>query len=192
MNYTPYLGYLAGMPNSQNIKIFNAALATWTERSQFTNDYDENMLRFYDGVIGYVIYQGNISLRNKQNGYWAPQCVLDFLPKWQYQGKLFRVINKKRGRVKFHGKIASWTKNINAFDNFNHLSRSQAYTFLVAEANEFVGFDVNKYRNSIGVRHVYTEHEEEVIFPMDKQYVMDVFYGTLTDFKQHIAETAVV
>lgn len=170
----------------QQIWIFHSALGNWTERSQLSYGYDDLSLTFYDGVIGYVIRECNRYLQYKREGKYTYDEAIEFMKQWQYKGKVYRAINCKKRKVKYHGKIASWTKNINAFSKFNHLYSNQKYTFLVADATEFLGFDVNKYRKIIKERHRFTECEEEIIFPMDKKYVTDVFYGTLDEFKEYL------
>jgi ABC-type microcin C transport system permease subunit YejE len=35
----------------------------------------------------------------------------------------------------------------------------------------------------------YTGYEQEVIFPMNKAYIIDEFYGTLEEFKKYVKAT---
>lgn len=107
---------------------------------------------------------------------------------WKYRGKLYRVMDCKQNQIDYHGLIASWTNDYKSFKNFNHLYDKQKYTFIVGSTGSDWGFDVNKYRQYIGERHIYTEHESEIIFPLDYKYVKDTFYGTLDGFYKYMRE----
>ena len=187
--YVPFYGMIDSRIINEDIfiAIFNAILSTWTERPQLGRDYSDLSLKFYDGTIGYVISEGNECYKNKiTQQYWACPVILQFLEQWKYDGILYRVINAPLSKIRVHKMIASWTKDINAFDCFDHLYKNEKYSFIVAKTNNCFGFDVNKYRELIEDRHFHTEHEKEVIFPMDNNYIIDRFYGTLEEFKKHV------
>ena len=165
--------------------VFNRVLLSWLERPQLGIGYSKNALDFYDGVIGYIIKHTNYYIKNKEK-IWVPPYVFDFMEIWKYQGVIYRVIDAPISKVRYHKKIASWTKRINAFDKFNHLYKGCKYTFLIANTKDMCGFDVNNYNDYFNQGNRYIKHEEEIIFPMDKKYIIDVFYGTLDEFKAHV------
>lgn len=180
---TPY-GFLLGEHSDNQIYIFNDALLQWLQRPQLEQKYNFLNLKFYDGLIGYVIEKYNRDFKNKE---YMSQDNLHFMNTWKYNGKIYRVIDANLNEIKYHNMIASWTKSIDAFDSFNHLYKSEKYTFLIADTKDNFGFDVNKYKHFFGVENDYIQHEKEIIFPMNESYVVDKFYGTLAEFKKYVA-----
>lgn len=194
--------------NDLNKYVFNMAIDRWTERPQLGDGYNERLLKLYDALIWTVVenfkeYRKSLidtiksqeKRRQKKDDFMffpiadsrpALEDLDDFINTWKYQGIIYRVIDCHIDKVKYHGKIASWTDDINAFSDFNHLSKSQEYTFLIGDTKNEWGFDVNKYRDNIDVKHIYTEHESEIIFPMKRKYVIDSFYGTYADFVEYV------
>lgn len=166
--------------------IFNRVLLSWLERPQLSRGYSKNALDFYDGIIGHIIKTANYYCANKNK--WFPPQIAKIMEIWKYQGTIYRVMDAFPKEIIYHQKIASWTKNIEAFNKFNHLSKDSKYTFLIANANDYYGFDVNKYNDYFNQGNQHIQHEEEVIFPMDKKYIIDVFYGTLDEFKSHVKQ----
>lgn len=167
--------------------IFNKVLLSWLERPQLCSGYDKDALDFYDGVIGYIIKTANYYNANRDIIEFPPQLA-DIMEIWQYKGYIYRAIDAPRSKIRYHKKIASWTKNADAFDKFNHWNKNGKYTFLIANTNDYYGFDVSKYNNYFSQGNQHIQHEEEVIFPMDKKYIIDVFYGTLDEFKAHVKQ----
>ena len=178
--------FYPGIPVKYQFLLFHQVLDAWRNRSLLGEHYNENDLKFYDGVLGFVIRQGNQYHRNSEAGDWAPAPILELMKTWQYQGLIYRVVNSPRSRIKYHKKIASWTKDANSFDHFNKLCPDEKYTFIVADTGSSFGFDVNKYDSNAGRSNPYLCHEDEIIFPMDKKYVKAVFWGTLKDFKDFL------
>lgn len=167
--------------------IFNKVLLSWLERPQLCSGYDKDALDFYDGVIGYIIKTANYYNVNRDK-IWFPPQLADIMDIWQYKGYIYRAIDAPRSKIRYHKKISSWTKSVDAFDKFNHLHKDSKYTFLIANTNDYYGFDVNAYNDYFNQGNKHIQHEEEVIFPMDKKYVIDVFYGTLDEFKAHVKQ----
>ena len=171
-------------------KVFNSALNRWTDRDFLNSGFCENVFRFYDNLIGSVIANGNNNYQNKIDGTaWANPIVLKFLDVWKYDGMLYRVLDIKPHKVVYHNMISSWAKNVDVFDEFidkGNLLTNTEYTFLIANTRGYFGFDVNKYRTYIRDKHTYTEYEDEIIFPMNREFITDVFYGTLEDFKKYV------
>ena len=166
--------------------VFDSALNQWTERDLLDKGFDELTFKFYDGIIGSVIAKGNNYYQNNLDGAWTHPIILEFLDIWKYDGALYRVLNIKPHKIVYHNMISSWTKSIDAFYQFNHLYDDTEYTFLIANTNGYFGFDVNKYRDSIDKENPYTGYEQEIIFPMNKEYITDVFYGTFEKFKEYV------
>lgn len=167
--------------------IFNRVLLSWLERPQLGSGYNKNTLDFYDGVIGHIIKTANHYCAN-QNKIWFPPQIAQIMELWKYQGYIYRVIDESPSKIRYHKKISSWTKNIEGFNKFNHLHKKSKYTFLIANTNDYYGFNVNKYNDYFNQGNQHIQHEEEVIFPMDKKYIIDVFYGTLDEFKVHVKQ----
>lgn len=166
--------------------IFNRALGGWQERSLLGKGYCKNNLDFYDGTIGYVIRKWNEYHKISKTEDWITQPILDFMDLWKYQGALYRVIAAPTSEIRYHKKIASWTKSVDVFSRFNKLNDNVNYTFVIADTFDYFGFDINKYNRNMNLVNAFNCHEEEVIFPMDKKYVKSVFYGALKEFNQFV------
>ena len=196
-----------------NEELFERALDRWTERPQLGEGYDKRTLRLYDALIWMRVentkdkleqIKGSIEerskIREKDGNYLSkiltPTTNDDLLSEldkinrdvegWKYTGGVYRVINCRKYEVEFHKLIASWVSDVEAFKSFNHLYKKSKYTFLIGNTGRDWAFDDNKYRKYINNRHQYTEHESEIILPMDEEYVTDMFYGTLEEFCKYI------
>ena len=206
-----YAGALGNL-NGLDKVLFERALDQWTERPQLGDGYNKRVLKLYDALIWtrventkdeLKIIKSSIKNRNEArkntSGFiksLTPETNNDLTAKlnavdedinsWKYVGKIYRVIDCRKSQVKYHQLIASWTDTPEAFKQFNHLCKKHRYSFLIADTGKDLAFDVNKYRNNTNNRHCYTEHESEIIFPMNKQYVVDLFYGTLEEFYKHL------
>lgn len=206
-----YAGALGNLDNLDKV-LFERALGQWTERPQLGDGYNKRVLKLYDALIWTRVentkdelrmIKSSIKNRNEArkntSGFiksLTPETNNDLMAKlnavnedinsWKYVGKIYRVIDCRKSQVEYHRLIASWTDTPEAFKQFNHLCKKHRYSFLIADTGKDWAFDVNKYRNNTKNRHCYTEHESEIIFPMDKQYVVDLFYGTLEEFYKHI------
>lgn len=186
-NFLPYFTFLEDRKqfNSQ-IEIFNSALYQWTQRPLLGRRLNMDYINFYDAIIGCLIRVCNQEYVNSRNKTMYDKEAVMFMNFWMYKGYMYRVIDCPLSKIRFHKKIASWTKSINAIERFNKIGYSKKYTFIVAKTpNDYFGFDVNKYNEIRGVG-AFTAPEEEVIFPMDKKYVVCSFYGTLNEFRSHI------
>lgn len=206
-----YAGALGNL-NGLDKVLFERALDQWTERSQLGDRYDKRVLKLYDALIWarvenikdeLELIKSSINNRNEtrknssdliksltpeanDDSVARLNIINEDISSWKYVGKIYRVIDCRKSRVEYHQLIASWTNSPEAFEQFNHLYEKHRYSFLIADTGKDWAFDVNKYRNNTNNRHCYTEHESEIIFPMDKQYVVDLFYGTLEEFYKHI------
>ena len=199
-----------------NQYVFETALSQWTERQQLGNGYSKRTVQFYDALIWTRVENAKqqrkmlkkfLQSAKKREAESEPNNAESRFPfklqtsadaqsnldefmtsvnMWKYTGKVYRVIGCKPDKVEYHNMIASWTNNPLAFINFNHLLHTVKYTFLTGDTGKDWAFDVNKYRKIIGDIHQFIAHESEIILPMNKKYVKDVFYGTLNDFYKHI------
>lgn len=158
-------------------------LKSWTEIPLERNArYDKNELLFYDGFIGMVLKRAEELVRY-QPEYLNDELIRSFL----YQGKLYRVIHPcriddrrcKQGfryglpKVDYHGMITHWTKD-RTFESLRHkLSCREKYIILEADTKDRVAFDINKFRKNNGIIEQFTQDEEEVIFPMYKDYITE-------------------
>ena len=166
-------------------KMLNQVLGGWQER-RLLGSYDEDELTFYDGIIGYVIRNAHYFLKEYETGLVERHPKLDVFDIWKYQGIICRVMDVLPDDIIYHNKISSWTKSVDSFYKMNNLCKTEKYTFLIANTNDMYGFDVNNYNDYFNQGNQHIQHEEEVIFPMDKKYIIDVFYGTLDEFKAHV------
>ncbi len=194
-------------------ELFERALDQWTERPLLGKGYNKRKLKLYDALIWNRVVNARDKLEliknsieeRKKTRKSGGNLVLRITPKtdddlllklseinedinkWKYTGKVYRVIECCKSKVRYHRLIASWVKDYDVFRYFNKLYKDKKYTFLVGDTGEDWGFDVNKYRSSTGNIHPNTEHESEIILPMDKvKYVQDIFYGTLDEFYEYL------
>lgn len=156
--------------------------------------YDEEGLRFYDGVLGNLIH-----MRDKMAEYGYSDTMpdfLDFSSKWEYHGDIYRVLDKayvyppngepyrRMPAIKWHGMVASWNSSYDFTTGFNHIYPNAKYTIIHANTSNSAGIDVNKFSKYLGCYNQYTACENEVIFPMKKEFVVNVYKNiTPTEFK---------
>ena len=151
--------------------------------------YDEEGLRFYDGVLGNLIRMRD-KIRRAQNE-WGMQEMPEyeaFSSKWVYQGDIYRVIGEayvyddgddephmEMPEIKWHGMVASWSSSFDFTTNFNHIYADSKYTIIHANTGDSAGIDANKFGKYLGCHSPCTEGENEVIFPMKKEFVVNVY-----------------
>lgn len=211
MIYNYYNGAL-GDHEGLDEKLFESALDQWTERPQLGGGYNKRLLKLYDALIWTRVEntideleQIKSSIKERDEGrendnYYSrlllPTTNDDLLIRlndieediknWKYTGKIYRVIDCKKDRIEYHQLITSWVNDPEVFEQFNHLCKKHKYSFLIGDTGDDWAFDVNKYRKHTNNRHQYTEYESEIIFPIDKKCIVDVFYGTLEEFYEYI------
>lgn len=151
--------------------------------------YDEEGLRFYDGVLGSLIRMRNkMRLAQKERDVQKIPEYEAFASKWVYQGDIYRVIGEayvyedgddephmEMPEIKWHGMIASWSSSYDFTTGFNHIYSDAKYTIIHANTGDSVGIDANKLGKYLGYYNPYTEEENEVIFPMVKEFVVKVY-----------------
>lgn len=163
--------------------------------------YDEEELRFYDGVLGNLIrMRDSLKERDKLN---TLDEVTAFTNQWAYQGDIYRVLDKKfvyykdenkepylrTPTIKWHGMVASWSKSYDFTKNFNHIYPEAEYTIIHANTGNSAGIDVNKFSLCLGCYNDRCACENEVIFPMKKEYVVNIYKNiTPAEFKKIMEE----
>lgn len=164
-----------------------------------SGSYDEEGLRFYDGVLGSLIRTRD-KMRRARNE-WGMREMPEyeaFASKWVYQGDIYRVIGEayvyddgddephmEMPEIKWHGMVASWSSSFDFTMNFNHMYADSKYTIIHANTGDSAGIDANKFGKYLGCCSPYTEGENEVIFPMKKEFVVNVYKDiTLKAFKE--------
>lgn len=66
----------------------------------------------------------------------------------------------------------------------NHISPNERYTIIHAHTGNSAGIDVNKFSEYLGSYDSYLASENEVIFPMKKEFVKHVYKNiTPVEFK---------
>lgn len=167
----------------------------WTEIPlSYDGSYDLTLLKFYDGFFGYLLKKAE-SLYKDDPEYVEEETSLKT---WKYQGKLYRVLHKveidddttEEGYrlefpvVEYHGMISHWTDDYTFSGLTYKLNPNDKYIILEADTGSHFGFDVNKYRNSLGVKNQYTEKEREIIFPMYKECIKEYHDISINEFIQ--------
>lgn len=154
--------------------------------------YNEERLRFYDGVLG-----GLMRTRDAMIEYQGTDLADEFSSYWEYHGEIYRVIGKavvypengepyrRMPSIKWHGMIASWSSSYDFTKGFNHIHPDEKYTIIRANTGKSAGIDVNKFSEYLGCFNQYTAGENEVIFPMKKEFVVNVYKNiTPIEFKE--------
>lgn len=163
------------------IHILKQYLNGWTEIPLSDEcGYNFNELKFYDGVIGYLL---------KQTEQYLQKCPeqLDkkFVDSWKYQGKLYRIIHanyvknsktksgysRRLPKVQYHSMITHWTDDYTFEGIMYKLNQETKYIILEADTQNHIGFDVNKFRKTYNCEKLNTEKEREIIFPMYKECI---------------------
>lgn len=162
--------------------------------------YDEERLRFYDGVLGGLIRTRDAVFECET--YESLEGFAEFSAQWEYKGDLYRVIAKNCVRaegsgepclamptIKWHGMVASWSKSYDFTENFNKIRTNEKYSFICANTKDSVGIDANRLSRYLGCFNPCVEGEQEAIFPMKEVYVTDIFENiTASEFKKLMDE----
>ncbi len=156
--------------------------------------FNEERLRFYDGVLGGLIRMRDCAIEHGLMGQISG--LADFTSHWEYRGDIYRVIDKamvfpKNGEpyyrmpaIKWHGMVASWSRSFDFTTNFNHMDADSKYTIIHANTGDSAGIDANKFSEYLGCYNPYTASENEVIFPMKKEFVVKIYKNTTpSEFK---------
>lgn len=165
------------------IYILKQYLNGWTEILLSDGyGYDFNELKFYDGLIGYLL---------KQTEQYLQECPeqLDkhFINSWKYQGKLYRIIHSNRTKnnktksgyscrlpkIQYHEMISHWTDDYTFEGIMYKLDQETKYIILEADTKSHLGFDVNKFRKTYNCEKPNTKKEREIIFPMYKECIKE-------------------
>lgn len=160
------------------IEIIKEYLNGWTEIPLHpTNGYQIDELKFYDGLLGTLLKDTEMFLKND------PTLLnRKFVDSWKYQGKLYRVIHKNHAsyddfcenkltipEVEYHGMISHWTDDYTFKGLMYKLSDDVEYIILETDTKDRLAFDVNKFRKKYHCRKWNTEKEREIIFPMYRE-----------------------
>lgn len=156
--------------------------------------YNEEELRFYDGVLGNLIRMRDLVV--ERGLYNIIDKYAEFSSHWEYHGDIYRVLGKsmiypKRGEpyyrmpaIKWHGMVASWSSSYDFTKNFNHIYADEPYTIIHSNTGDSAGIDANKFGEYLEYYSQYTIGEKEVIFPMKKEFVVNVYKNiTPNEFK---------
>ena len=159
--------------------------------------YNEEKLRFYDGVLGSLMRTRDVMIKSPV--YDLLKEFAEFSLHWEYQGNIYRVIDKayvypkdenkepyrRMPSIKWHGMIASWSSSYDFTTGFNHIYPNEKYTIIHANTGNSAGIDVNKFSEYLECYNVHTACENEIIFPMKKEFVVNVYKNiTPTEFKE--------
>lgn len=170
-------------------------LSGWTEIPLSTSKgYDVDVLKFYDGFIGYLLKQTERYLKEYEN--YKDKLDMKFINSWKYEGKLYRIIHRsikkdetlKKGyscrlpKIKYHGMISHWTDDY-TFEGLMHkLNHEEKYIILEADTKDHLGFNVNKFRKEYSCEKPYTAKEREIIFPMYKDCIIKKHHLSVNEF----------
>jgi hypothetical protein len=152
-------------------------LRVWTSIPLTTNGgYDIEDLKFFDGLLGTLLKHTEYLLKE-----YPSYLDKEFVDSWKYQGKLYRVIHPNyvfdndsiephtvMPEVNYHGMITHWTSDY-TFEGLLATAKifdDEEYIILEADTGDHLAFDVNKFRQVNNVQEIYTQDENEIIFPM--------------------------
>lgn len=154
----------------EEIKHFNAVLTEFTgEAPRNPKTTDAKLL-----LEANEYYQRNIWDFIQHNKDYFADCL--------FRGTVYRVIDCRKNKIEYDGYITHWTYDIDMFMRSNHYyDDNSRYCWLTANIKD--GFYINDY----GHPHPHCEDEVEVIYPMNKECVTEVFYGTYTEFIRHLS-----
>lgn len=146
---------------------FNEALKEFTNTPLFNGFYNKNSDCLYRYMWDYI------------------QSHSDYFANCLYSGVVYRVLACHKSEVNYDGFITHWSADIDAFV-IGSLDRGcfdscRRYCWLTAEIIN--GFFVNSY--TYEGHNYFIEYEYEVLFPMSRENVVDVFYGTYAEFQTH-------
>lgn len=169
------------------IVITGAVLLKWTNRSLCDHGYDKDILFSYHTFWGKMLKWAERERQKEDSPY------IQFINMWIYQGKIYRVQGKKwvfrknnvepysrRCGLQYHNMVASWSK-IYDFTTFNKIYDGVEYLFIEGDTKDAIGFDVIKFCKQSGMNEdliFRLQHEQEVIFPISKKYVLNKCYST--------------
>ena len=173
------------------VRIISECLNGWTEESlSLNNGFCQETLKFYDGLIGTVIKHGE-KLYSSMD-----ESEKEIVDSWKYQGKLYRVIHPHyvpvdgsqeprviMPEVNYHRMITHWTSDY-TFKGLLATAKmfdDEEYIILEADTREHLAFDVNKFRQVNNAQEIYTQGENEIIFPMYRENIKE-YRMTINDF----------
>ena len=145
---------------------FYDALVKYVETMPFSNPHYSQTTKqmFYDQIWGYV---------QNHKDYLKRQFNL-------FSGQVVRVIGCEPNDVWYDGYLTHWTYDVNSFmANTFQKEPARKYTFVVANVTD--GLWVNQFLRDESIRF-----EHEVIAPITKDMVSEVFYGTFKEFREHM------
>ena len=167
-------------------------LEGWTEIPlNETNGYDLDELKFYDGLLGTLLKHTEKVLK------YAPNFAnKEFVNSWKYQGKMYRVIHPHyvpvdgsqeprliMPEVNYHRMITHWTSDY-TFKGLLATAKifdDEEYIILEADTGDHLAFDVNKFRQVNNAQEIYTQGENEIIFPMYQENIKE-YRMTINEF----------
>ena len=174
------------MPLLAQRRLLADTLIQFRERPLCAGGYDEEGLRFYDGVLGNLIRTRDSYLDSGM--YETIDGFADFVSRWEYSGDLYRIIGAayvcdeeaeeprlEMPEIKWHGMVASWSKSYDFTEGFNRVNPDRAYTFICGSTLTSAGIDANKLSKYLGCFNPCVACENEVIFPMKWCYVTEVY-----------------
>lgn len=177
------------MPLPAQKRLLADTLVQFREFPLCAGSYDEEGLRFYDGVLGNLIRTRD--LYRDEGLYESVDGFAAFSSHWEYGGDIYRVIDKayiwdkgaeeprlEMPEINWHGMIASWSKSYDFTTGFNHINSRGSYTFIHARTLDSAGIDANKFGKYLDCFNPNTAGEEEVIFPMKRCHVVKVYENT--------------
>ena len=178
------------------LELLRIVLTQFRERPLCGEGYSEESLRLYDEILGALIRVRN---EYRKELVQSPKEIAEFESQWEYQGDIFRIIDKayvwpkllakepkrRMPRIKWHGMVASWSSSFDFTKGYNHVSRNAKYTFLHSNTGQSVGIDVNKFSSYLDCYNSNLSQENEIIFPMAKSYSVKIYRNfTAEEFKQ--------
>lgn len=167
-------------------------LRLWTGIPLTTNgDYDIENLKFFDGLLGTLLKHTESLLKD------SPSFLdKEFVDSWKYQGKIYRVIHPHyvfsdnttepsviMPEVNYHRMITHWTSDY-TFKGLLATAKifnDEEYIILEADTGDHLAFDVNKFRQVNNAQEIYTQGENEIIFPMYKENIKE-YRTTIKEF----------
>lgn len=174
--------------------LIGLAINSFCERPLLGNSMLGSELRIYDGILGDAI--------RALNAYSALDIPMEpelkeFTDAWAFRGDIYRIM-RVPSRASFwskltmhwidwHGMVASWSKSHDFTTGYNKVNPNLKYCFLHASTGDDFGIDVNKLRSRLGIENPYTCQENEIIFPMARNYVIDIYHSmTPREFLEHM------
>ena len=167
-------------------------LRLWTGIPLTTNgDYDIENLKFFDGLLGTLLKHTESLLKD------SPSFLdKEFVDSWKYQGKIYRVIHPHyvfsdnttepsviMPEVNYHRMITHWTSDY-TFKGLLATAKifnDEEYIILEADTGDHLALDVNKFRQVNNAQEIYTQGENEIIFPMYKENIKE-YRTTIKEF----------